>query len=211
MARPGEHPRADERIGVEWATGGTQRSAQGLAEAQCLPELMQGPNIPVAACGLEHRCLRHGFGAPDSTLQAVDEWLEIGRLELIDSPEAGHDALLHLAGRIPIAFDPLQVAPRTRLGDTRVQAITLGDPAADKQSVRPAHSDTTQWGGLHGYADTSLPDRSVVLGASLSGGSRTNTQQTVVKATTDPAHGSSTTALLPESDRDLSQLTSQLL
>lgn len=92
-----EHHRAHQCRGIEAAARRAQRAADRLPKAEPLPQLVQRINVAESSCALVLDGARRILGATQRPVEAVDQGIEVLRLELIKTAEVGHHALSHRA------------------------------------------------------------------------------------------------------------------
>ena len=132
FAKPIEHHGADQRLCIEFPARGPQGAAQGLVEPQFPPELVEGKNIAVRPRGFIDEFRGGIFCAPDRTVQAVDQRVEVFCSEFVEAAEVGHHTHTHLAAVVAERLDQLQILAVAGLGDARIHRVAM---ISDRYSI----------------------------------------------------------------------------
>ena len=89
VTQPVKHHGAHERFGIERSARGAQHPTKNLTESEIAPELVKGIDVAIGQRAVVLDRMGRVGAAPESAVQAIDEWVEVPGFELIETPVTG--------------------------------------------------------------------------------------------------------------------------
>ena len=109
-----EHHGTDQSLGIDLTPARAQSTAERAVKAEVFPKLVKGKDIAVGERGVIGNVGGGVLEPSDRAIEAVDQWIELARAELVESAQIGNNSDAHLAVLVAMTFDELQVAAAAR-------------------------------------------------------------------------------------------------
>ena len=125
VAQTVEDHGAHEGICFDLAPPGSHRMSKGAVEAKVLPKLVQGKDVSIGLGAFDLDGKSRVVAPPDGPVQAVDQGIELGGVQIFKSTEVGNDPMTDLPLIVAIALDQLQILAPAGSRDLGLHVATI--------------------------------------------------------------------------------------